>query len=864
MNRLLLAALTASSVFVSGAGHASDVIQLDPLQAPPGVDVAIDLVIEAPSLWFVELSGRPVVEGSSRAATRNEHQAFRSRARNAGLLYRERYAYDTLFNGFSISMPASSLSRLSLVEGVKAIYPVETIGIPDAQVSSGPDMATALAMTGADIAQNEMGLDGSGIRVAIMDTGVDIDHPDFGGSGVPGTTPFPTARIVAGYDFVGDAFNADPTSAGYNPVPAPNDVPDDCNGHGTHVAGIVGADGTVTGVAPKVSLGAYRVFGCEGSTTADIMLLAMERAFDDEMDVLNMSIGAAYQWPEYPTARAASRLVDRGMVVVASIGNSGANGVYAAGAPGVGEKVIGVASFDNTHANLSMFTVSPDDMPIGYSGTTGAPPAPRSGSLPMVRTGSVASTDDACAALVPGSLAGHAALIRRGTCSFHIKASNAQAAGAAAVVLYNNAPGRFGALVSGPEPILVPVVVISGEDGALIDSRLAGGPVEMTWTNEVLSQPNPTGGLISSFSSYGLAPDLSLKPDIGAPGGLVYSTYPLEIGGFTNISGTSMAAPHVAGAAALYLQAVPGENPRHMRTILQNTASPKPWWGNPGAGLLDNVHRQGAGMLRIDDAVLATTRVEPSKLSLGESTAGPAVRTLRISNLGNAPVEYTLSHAPALSTGGSTFSPSFFTGYANVGFSSASVLVPAGGHADVQVTITANPALNDGSQYGGYLVVEGDAEQVRVPYAGFKGDYQAIIAMPTIVGGFDNPMLRPSLSLGPNAPITINPDNGDIAWMVLHLSHQSRLMRVEARSAAGNNRNWGRVLNLEYLGRNATAGGFSAYGWDGTTRRGNSQNVVQVPNGDYVLELKLLKALGDESNPDHWETWTSPVITIAR
>src|SRR5690606_31428828 len=114
--------------------------------------------------------------------------------------------------------------------------------------------------------------------------------------------------------------NADDTSPTYNPVPSPDPNPDDCNGHGTHVAGIVGANGTVKGVAPEVTFGAYRVFGCDGSTTSDIMLAAMERAYKDGMQVLNMSIGSPYQWPQYPTAEAASRLVRKGMVVVASIG----------------------------------------------------------------------------------------------------------------------------------------------------------------------------------------------------------------------------------------------------------------------------------------------------------------------------------------------------------------------------------------------------------------------------------------------------------------------------------------------------------------------------------------------------------------
>jgi subtilisin family serine protease len=142
--------------------------------------------------------------------------------------------------------------------------------------------------------------------------------------------------VITGWDFVGDAFTGSNT-------PVPDPYPDDCNGHGSHVAGIVGADGAVVGVAPDVTFGAYRVFGCDGSTTSDIMLAAMEMAYNDGMHVLNMSIGSRAQWPQYPTAAASSRLVKRGMVVVASIGNNGPggsapDGPYAAGAPVVRQR----------------------------------------------------------------------------------------------------------------------------------------------------------------------------------------------------------------------------------------------------------------------------------------------------------------------------------------------------------------------------------------------------------------------------------------------------------------------------------------------------------------------------------------------
>ena len=204
------------------------------------------------------------------------------------------------------------------------------------------------------------------------------------------------------------------------------------------------------GVAPDVRFHAYRVFGCEGSTTSDIMLAAMERVLDDGADVLNMSIGAAFQWPQYPTAQAAEP--SRRGAASSSWRRSGTAARSACtrhGAPGVGRDVIGVASFDNTHANLPAFTVSPDATAIGYIAAAGAPPPPTTGTFPMARTGTATTTNDACAALPAGSLTGKVALIRRGTCSFYVKAFNAQTAGAAGVVLYNNVAGFISPTVAG-------------------------------------------------------------------------------------------------------------------------------------------------------------------------------------------------------------------------------------------------------------------------------------------------------------------------------------------------------------------------------------------------------------------------------
>ena len=838
-------------------------------------------------LWFVELKGRPVADGGSLKDLQAEKSAFRSSAQKAGVKYIERFAFNTLWNGLSVRMDSSELGKLRSVAGVSKVYPVSIVSIPETtKTPSEPDLITALAMTGADIAQSELGYTGVGIKVAVMDTGVDYDHPDLGGCFGNG------CRVFTGHDFVGDAFNADPTSASFNDTPVPDALPDDCNGHGTHVAGIVGANGTVKGVAPDVKFGAYRVFGCAGSTTTDIMIAAMERALADKMQILNMSIGSSFQWPDYPSAAAADRLVNKGVIVVCSIGNAGANGLYAASAPGVGQKVIGTASFNNSHVNnLLSFTITPDGQHIGYNQATAAPTAPTAGTFPLARTGTQTSTADACnGATAPpaGSLTGMVALIRRGTCSFYEKSKNAEAAGAAAVVIYNNVAGIQNITVAGTPAVGIPVVSVSQADGNLIDTRLAGGPVDLTWTNDRVSVPNVLGGLISDFSSYGMVPDLSTKPDIGAPGGLIYSTYPVELGSYATISGTSMASPHVAGAAALLLQARPKTNPQLARTILQNSADPKNWWGNPGLGLLDNVHRQGAGLVDIDDAILSTTIVDPGKLALGESEAGPVTRTLTIQNKSASPVTYDVSHVAALATGPNSNTVSFFSAPSTVSFSSSSVLVPAGGSAAVDVTVTPNAGLANRSLFGGYVVFtpQGGGPIYRVPFAGFKGDYQSIQVLVPTANNFPRlarltacTLRRPTLDSGLDCLVggsyslistdgtvfTMNnpapPAVPDVPYFLTHLEHQSRKFVIEIFEA-GSNDTWFRATDEDFLPRNSTATSFFAWPFGGQTASGNK--IYTLPNGTYYAVISVQKALGETANLTHWETWTSPTFIIAR
>jgi minor extracellular serine protease Vpr len=841
MKRIWILVL-ALALVLSSAPLAMAQEPVEPLTPPPisTIDVMVD---ETSSFWFVELFSPPAAEGTNMATLTAEKNAFRTNAKKAGLVYTERYTYDTLFNGFSVSIEGSELGKLARIPGVKNIYPVQIIDLPEPQQGPAPELFTSLAMIGADIAQSELGYTGEGIKVAVMDTGIDYDHPDLGGCFGEG------CRVAYGYDLVGDDYNADPDSPSYDPVPVPDPDPDDPRGHGTHVAGIIGANGGVVGVAPAVTFGAYRVFGLEGSTSEDIMIAAMEMALADGMDILNMSIGSPFEWPQSPTAMASTRLVNKGMVVVASIGNNGAYGLYSAGAPGVGEKVIGVASFDNTDTYLPYFTVG--DQNIGYIAMEYAGPTPTSGTYEIVYVG------EACDPLAV-NLTGKVALISRGSCSFYNKALNAINAGAVAVVIHNNVPGLFNGTLGEPIDGVTPVVGISQADGLFIQSQAA--PIMMTWTDQLALFPSPTGGLISSFSSYGLSPDLAVKPDIGAPGGNIYSTYPLELGGYATLGGTSQAAPHVAGAAALLLEAKPNTPSQAVRSILQNSADPAFWSLAPGYLLLDHVHRQGAGMLDIDDAILSTTKIEPGKISAGEGEAGPFPQVLTIENNADTAVTYDLSYVNAISTGG-VIAPDFWMSDAGVIFSADSVTVPADGTAVVTAIIIPASGPEYG-QYGGYIVfTPQDGGQVyRVPFAGFVGDYQGIeVLAPT---PYDFPALGwtpDGTSFGFAAPGQIFSMTGfDIPYFLVHFDHQPRTFRVDIY--AENGKAWHRAYNLEYQPRNSTPTSFYAFPFDGTTFAG--KKTYTVPDGTYYAVISVLKANGDDDNPAHWETWTSPLFEI--
>lgn len=269
-------------------------------------------------------------------------------------------------------------------------------------------------------------------------------------------------------------------------------------------------------------------------------------------------------------------------------------------------------------------------------------------------------------------------------------------------------------------------------------------------------------------------------------------------------------------------------------------------------------------MLDIDDAILSTTKIEPSMLSLGEGEAGPHLRMLTLENKSGTAVTYDLSFVNALSTGG-VITPSFYTSNASVAFGAPSVTVPA--HSDAIVYATITPATGPQyGQYGGYIVFtpQGGGQVYRVPFAGFVGDYQGIQVLAPTANGFPWRSVLYGGSyykLTDPADWTFTMQGADIPYFLVHFDHQPRTFRMEVFSEKG--KAWHRAYNNEdCVPRNSTSTSFYAFPFDGTTVAGKKMYIV--PDGTCCLVISVLKANGDAGNPAHWETWTSPNFVIDR
>jgi minor extracellular serine protease Vpr len=625
---------------------------------------------------ILKLAGDPVAVARGRAPRKrlsaaSEQSIVRARrtqqdaltpliqAHGVKILAKLQYA----INGIKVSGTADQIAKLAELPGVVAVKPVRIYTL---------DNATSVPFLGTPtVWQGPPALHGEHIRVAVIDTGIDYTHANFGG---PGTVAaFNTAftastsaadptmfgpnapKVKGGTDLVGDNYDAS-TPAKSTPVPDPN--PLDCAGHGSHVAGTVAGFGVAAngtrytgpydsttpsnsfvigpGVAPLADLYAVRVFGCSGST--NVVTEAIDWAVANNMNVINMSLGSSFGSEDSADAEAATNAESAGVIVVASAGNSG-NIPYITGSPAAGDKAISVAAMDS-HASFPGVNVALSGGSTIVTQNSNNASLTDGTSLPIkVLRNADQSISLGCNDSEYASVAGYLVVTMRGNCDRIQRAKFGQAHGAAAVAMINNSAGY--PPVEGPIPgVSIPFLGVLQNDGPTLAAATAG-----TLTNNS-GLANPTFRNFASFTSSGpRISDSNLKPDITGPGVSIFSTANGTGNQGTLLSGTSMAAPHVSGVAALALQAHPAWTPDDVRLAILNSADPTQLTGfTPrlgGAGLV-----QPVGATRT--SVVARADDDAGSLSFGLAEFSQdyqATHNLTVSNNGSQTSNFNVSAA---------------------------------------------------------------------------------------------------------------------------------------------------------------------------------------------------------------------------
>ena len=608
---------------------------------------ALESLIEGDALMIIEFEAAPL------AVYHAEHQA---QGRSLASSVRSRYVqqletaqarvqaqlaqmdmqvisnYTVVYNGIQARIPYNRLNEIRAMPGVKAIHPAPI---------HEPALGASVPLIGAPEVWNELEFDGEGIVIAIIDTGIDYTHMALGGSGditdyedaiadttiiLPGT--FPTEKVIAGWDFAGPLYHAGCSVANEaagicTTTPISNPNPLDVNGHGTHVAATaagIGYEGMGAGVAPEAKLVALKVFGDVAGSTA-LTLDALEWATENYIEygwpqVINMSLGSNFGTddPEDPSVKGSQAAAEAGIVVVASSGNAGDN-AYITGSPATADKAISVAASTTgyvtgptidiadteyiTQTNIIYTPASFDDNTGHYEETTIAP---------LAYVGELTATNTLCSIvdLAPDALEDQIALIQRGGCTFSEKVNNAAALGAVGTIIYNNEPGPFGGI---GDPVTIPAAFIQMPDGVnLIPAH--DQDVIVAARDEVKTVPDPytPADTIATFSSRGPRGfDSWLKPEITAPGVGIFAADVGTGSGGVSMGGTSMAAPHVAGVAALMVQANPEWTPEEIKAAMMNTAA-TPVLGatipRAGAGRIDAYRAVNTEVYAVGDADL--------------------------------------------------------------------------------------------------------------------------------------------------------------------------------------------------------------------------------------------------------------------
>ncbi|WP_088040665.1 S8 family serine peptidase [Bacillus sp. EAC] len=488
--------------------------------------------------------------------------------------------FKTVYNGVAMTLPANEVKQLLTSKVVKAVYKDEEFKIDPIKTDANNETNTSLGTSVEGLSYlkvdklHKEGITGKGIKVGVIDTGIDYNHPDL------------KDAYKGGYDFVDN--DNDPMETTYKDWQA-SGYPE-YNGsayytsHGTHVAGTIAGQATnknitVEGVAPDVDLYAYRVLGPYGSGSSEAVIEGIEKAVEDGMDVINLSLGASVNDPYFPTSTAINYAVLNGVTAVVAAGNDGPN-EYSLGSPGSAALALTVGASDVPMAEATLNgKIGNENLElIGMARHyTDQLQNWESKSYDIVDVGLGYTWD-----YTDKDLKGKIALVSRGDSTLDEKVINAKQNGAVGVLLYNNIDGQIGINI-GESINYVPTFALTKADGEKVKALLEKGTTNITFSN--FSERQSGGDQLADFSSRGPARQTyDMKPEVTAPGVSVLSSVPSYMidpehqdnydFAYSRYSGTSMATPFTAGIAALMLQANPELQPEEIKSILMNTADP--------------------------------------------------------------------------------------------------------------------------------------------------------------------------------------------------------------------------------------------------------------------------------------------------
>ncbi len=601
------------------------------------------------------------------------------------------YNYAWLFNGVAATIPYSAMEAIAAMDGVKQVIVQPKYELfQQPENAAGADLYTV--SSGSMVGREDtwaLGYTGMGMKIAIIDTGLDVDHQNF--AALPADKLTDTSATMDSVAAVLDSLNAadryrrglaasdvyhnSKVVFGFNYADDSLEITHDydLNGdHGTHVAGIAAANkvegSEVMGVAPDAQLYIMKVFGGKRAGVMSDIVAALEDALILGVDVVNMSLGTNAGFTSNADAFINSiydRVAKTNTVLSVAAGNNYTAGFYnlwgtdanltsnpddaVIGEPGSYKNVFSVASVSNQMI-MRNYILASDGYKMGYVDTGVSYGLPYlmdlTGSYGVVACG-MGSVEE----MAGLDLTGKVALIQRGVISFAEKCQNAADAGAVACLVYNNITGEFGMdltdCVAG-----IPCAAITMEDGEYLLAALEkDAALELSFPQDLTPMPNENGYQMSDFSSRGAAPDLTLEPDITAPGGNIYST--INNGGYGVMSGTSMAAPNISGLTALVMQhALNTYETNDYRTLVQNllmsTATPLTY--GAASGLYYSPRWQGSGLANsyaaiMSEVYLTVAGSDTPKVSLGADAdkVGAYEFTYTVNNMGTGKAYYSLN-----------------------------------------------------------------------------------------------------------------------------------------------------------------------------------------------------------------------------